>query len=81
MTGRDLIVYILQNHLEDEPVFKDGTFIGFYSENGFAAKMNVGASTVRAWADMGLIDAAQIGDELYIPTVNPFVTGGKENER
>lgn len=81
MTGRELIVYILQNHLEDEPVFKDGTFVGFNSESEFAAKMNVGTGTVRAWADMKVIEAIKIGDELYIPTVNPFVTGGKENER
>jgi len=81
MTGRELIVYILQNHLEDEPVFKDGTFVGFYSENEFAAKMNVGTGTVRTWAKMQMIEAVQVGDELYIPTVNPFVTGGNENER
>ena len=29
MTGRDLIVYILSNNLENEEVFKDGKFIGF----------------------------------------------------
>ena len=81
MTGRELIVYILENHLEDEPVFKDGTFVGFNSENEFAHRMDVGIGTVRAWAEMKIIDAIKIGNELYIPTVNPFVTGGKENER
>lgn len=80
MTGRELIVYILENHLEDAPVFKDGTFVGFNSESEFAAKMNVGTSTVRTWADLGLVDAVRIGNELYIPIVKPFVTGGNENE-
>ena len=81
MTGRELIVYILQNHLEDEPVFKDGTFVGFYSENEFAAKMNVGTSTIRAWVELGVITAVQVGDNFYIPAVNYFVTGGNNDER
>ena len=32
MTGRELILYILSNGLENEPVFKDGKFIGFMTE-------------------------------------------------
>lgn len=81
MNGRELIVYILENHLEDEPVFKDGTFIGFYSEDEFAAKMNVGISTVRTWSELGIVNAVKVGDKLYIPIVNFFVTGGNDNER
>lgn len=80
MTGRELIVYILENHLEDAPVFKDGTFVGFNSESEFALRMGVGNGTVQTWAKLGLIDAIQIGNELYIPIVKPFVTGGNENE-
>ena len=81
MTGRELIVYILENHLEDEPVFKDGTFVGYISDKEVAIKMNVGINTVKAWADLGIIDAVHIGDRLYIPAVNFFVTGGNKNER
>lgn len=32
MTGRDLILYILMNNLEDEPVFEEGKFIGFVTD-------------------------------------------------
>ena len=32
MTGRDLIVYIMLNKLEDEQVFKDGKLLGFLTE-------------------------------------------------
>lgn len=80
MNGRELIVYILENHLEDEPVFKDGTFIGFYSEDEFAAKMNVGIGTVQAWSELHIIHAVKIGDKLYIPAVNYFVSGGNNDE-
>lgn len=78
MTGRELIVYILENHLEDEPVFKDGTFVGFISEREFANKMNVGPNTVRAWVELHIADGVYIGDNLYIPAVNAFVTGGNK---
>ena len=72
MTGRDLIVYIMTNHLEDKPVFKDGALIGFESEDKFAVKMNVGVPTVRAWIDLGMINSIKIGDVNYIPMVNTF---------
>lgn len=67
MTGRELILYILANGLEDEPVFQDGTFIGFVSETKFACEMGVGTATVRAWANTGAISCIRIGDIIYIP--------------
>lgn len=49
MTGRDLILYILSNKLEDELVFKNGKFIGFITVPEAAEKMNVGINTIYAW--------------------------------
>ena len=72
MTGRDLILYILSNHLEDEPVYKDGTFIGFYTPDMIAAKNNVGTGTVDAWAKMGYIDTIPIGRSYLIPVTSDF---------
>ena len=45
VTGRDLILYILSNNLEDEEVFKDGKLIGFLTAWEAAEKMNVGIAT------------------------------------
>lgn len=42
MTGRDLIIYILQNNLEDEEMFIDAKCLGFLDENDVAAKFEVG---------------------------------------
>lgn len=67
MTGRDLIVYILANGLENEPVFKDGRFIGFISAGEAAARLNVGVATVCVWIAQGRLDGVQIGDMFYIP--------------
>ena len=70
MTGRELIMYILENHLEDEPVFQNGTFVGYVSDVKFAEMLGVGVATVRAWIMMGRIkDAIMIGDVLFVPAI------------
>lgn len=66
MTGRDLIIYILENKLEDHPVFKDGKFIGFITPEEAAAKCSVGVETIRMWALLGYIDSIKSDYELYI---------------
>lgn len=67
MNGKDLIIYILSNNLENEPVFKDGTFIGFMTAANFAEKMNVGVATVNTWVKEGYLDGVEIGGVIYIP--------------
>lgn len=49
MKGRDLIIYILENHLEDEDVLSDLKKLGLYSVREVAALNNVGEATVKAW--------------------------------
>jgi hypothetical protein len=67
MTGRDLIVYILNNNLENEPVFKDGKFIGFITPMEAAVKTGVGIATIYAWITQGRLDCLVIGGVIYIP--------------
>ena len=67
MTGRDLIIYILQNNLEDEVVLKDGVFIGFMDENEAALKFDVGIWTIRAWHLVGTLKGYIVGGKLYFP--------------
>ena len=71
MTGRELIIYILENHLEDEPVFQNGTFVGYVSDVKFAEMLGVGVATVHAWIMMGSIkDAIMIGDAMFVPAIH-----------
>lgn len=65
MTGRDLILYILENRLEDEIVIKDGIFIWLMDENEAAVKFNTGVATIRAWYVTGMLSGTKIGDQLY----------------
>lgn len=65
--GRDLIMYILENGLENSPVFENGKFIGFMSENDAAVKFGVGTATIRVWINQGALEGIRIGDTVYIP--------------
>lgn len=67
MTGRDLIIYILKNNLEDKPLFENGELLGFDTSAKFAERCEVGVETVRLWVKLGYVDGLFIHDELYIP--------------
>lgn len=67
MTGRDLILYILSNNLEDEPIFNDGKLLGFMTICEAAEKMDVGTATVLTWIKQGRLPHLFIGGFIYIP--------------
>ena len=70
MTGRELIMYILENHLEDEPVFQNGTFIGYVSDAKLAEMLGVGVATIHTWILLGRVkDAIMIGDTMFVPAI------------
>lgn len=67
MTGKELIIYILENNLENAEIFKDGKFIGLMTVEEAAGKFDVGTATVRTWVNMGLLKDVEIYDKIYIP--------------
>lgn len=68
MTGKELILYILNNDLENENMFDDnGIFIGLIDIEETAAKFDVGVYTIKTWEYMGWIKGVTIGDKLYFP--------------
>ena len=76
MTGRDLIYYILENHLEDTELFIDGHIAGRLSVSGAATKVHVGVSTGNAWCKIGIIKYLKINGIMYIPeNVKPNIKG------
>lgn len=66
MTGKDLIIYILKNNLENEPVFKDGTVLGFMTVSEAAVKMEVGIPTIYTWIHQGQLEFIQIGETYFV---------------
>lgn len=73
MTGRDLIIYILQNNLEDDLIIKDGKFVWLMDEEQAAVKFDVGIATIKAWYNFGLLQGMEIGDSIFFlkTTTNP----------
>lgn len=67
MSGKELILYILLNDLEDEPIDKDGKLVGFITIEEFAAKKSVGVATVKAWIDLGQLNSITISGVTLIP--------------
>lgn len=67
MTGRELIIYILENGLENEQVFDDGRLLGFMNIQEAALKFNVGIACIEYWFNAGVLDGFKIGENVYIP--------------
>lgn len=66
MTGKDLILYILKNNLENEPVYNDGKFIGFISVTEAATKLGVGPATILALTRQKRLDYIVVGGKCFI---------------
>lgn len=74
MTGKDLIIYILSNNLENEPIFIDKGFMNLISESVAASKFGVGLTTIKIWYELGMIQGVKVGDEIYIlPNSEPTI--------
>lgn len=68
MTGRELIMYILENHLEDEEIYKDGKLVGLMTLYEAAEKWNTGVNTVYTWITLNKLKYVRINNVIYIPT-------------
>ena len=73
MTGRELIIYILENGLEDEPVFENGRFIGFLTLGEAAQKLGYGIETVKAMVELGLIEDVHDTDAIPEKSIRKLI--------
>lgn len=67
MTGKELIIYILENNLENEEIFKNGKLIGFITEEEAAVFFKVGTATIKTWIKKNMLPSVTIGYTTYIP--------------
>lgn len=67
MTGRELIIYILENNLEDESIFTNSKVLGFITTDEAALKYNVGPETIKTWFALNRISGINIENQLCIP--------------
>lgn len=86
MTGKELILYILRNDLENTIVLEDGFFTGFMTEEEAAVKFIVGVAQIRAWYNCKMLKGTKIGDSLYFrkdvadPRITIKMEWGMNNE-
>lgn len=69
MTGRDLIIYILRNHLEDTEILTDSNHM-FLTVEEAAVKYGMGIATVKAMIDQNVLKGMKIGETYLILNVD-----------
>ena len=66
MTGRELIIFILDHHLEDVVLFEEWKIPGYLTVEEAAAKMSTGVETVKALYKRGALKGFKLGDTIFI---------------
>ena len=66
MTGRELIIFILDHHMEDCKIFENGSVIGFITAKEAAINFDVGVETIIAWIGEEKIIGVQIADQYLV---------------
>ena len=69
MTGRDLIIYILQNHLEDTEILTDSNHM-FLTVEEAAVKYGTGVATIKAMINRNILKGMKIGEAYLILNVD-----------
>ena len=69
MTGRDLIIYILQNHLEDTEILTDNNHM-FLTVEEAAVKYGTGVATIKAMVNENILKGMKIGDAYLVLNID-----------
>lgn len=74
MTGRELIIYILKNNLEDKELFDSDLSPLFMTAEKAATEWNCGTATVKAMVEIGKVKGIKIVNDYFIlaSQSNPF---------
>lgn len=83
ITGKDIIIYILENDLVDKVVILESDISDiFLTMEEVAVKFGVGVAVVEALYELGMIKGYTIGDRLYFSKTIENPKGvAKVNER
>lgn len=65
MTGKDLIIYILANNIENEDVSYIFNNL-LIADEAYAEKIGTGVATVRAMFDLGHLRGIDVCNSIYI---------------
>lgn len=80
MTGRELIIWILENGLEDKELLKDGEVYGFTSIDKAAVELEFGPTSVQSMMLAEGMSPHIIGGKMYI-SIQDMMTLMSKKER
>lgn len=66
MNGRELIIFILENGLENEDISSEKFLSCMYTIESVAVTFNVGVATVEAWLANGCLEGIESNNKIYI---------------
>lgn len=66
MTGRELIIFVMENHLEDVTIFDGNMLPGLMTLDEAAVKWHSGRNTLKALFEMGKLPGVVIDEKLYM---------------
>lgn len=66
MTGKELIIYILENDLLDTPIFDNSKIVGLLSIDETAVRLGVGRATIITYIRMKRLDNIIIGNSTFV---------------
>ncbi len=74
MTGRELIIFIVTNHLEDEYIIENGVFPGFITVEEAAVMWHTGRAIIKGLYKRNKVKGLVVDGEIYIykNQSNPF---------
>ena len=66
MTGREIMLYILEHDLYDVNVFEDLRYLGLYTIEQAAVKLETGVESIKSLCMLNLIETKVISGTTYI---------------
>lgn len=83
MKGKDLIKYIQDHNLENEPIYtENGILVGWMTEEEAAEKWKVQPFDIRTWVNTGELEGVRSNDNLIVPIISTCPKKeGEANER
>ena len=71
MTGKELIIYIVEHNLMDKDIFKEDSVFSFLNVECLtveeaALRYHVGYETIHAWCTLGKFQSILVNDKIYI---------------
>lgn len=67
MTCKELVIYILENNLLNEPVFDGERFVGFITDGDAAEELKIGPASLDVLLNIYEVECVDINGVRFVP--------------